>query len=123
VQAHVPAGDYLVVGGDFNTSARDEPAILSLSTLLSTAAPYPVDNLGNGSTNGTRKHPYDWVLPSAGLRAREIGVTVGGAAFPDGLVVDTRVFTPLVDLAPAELGDSGAPSMQHMAVVREFALQ
>lgn len=37
-----------------------------------------------------------------------------------GLVVDTRIYTPLGDLAPAELADSDAANMQHMAVVRDF---
>jgi len=49
-------------------------------------------------------------------------VTIGAASFLNGLVVDTRIYTPIADLAPALTGDSGAPSMQHMAVVRDFTL-
>lgn len=123
VQDNVPEGDYLVVGGDFNTDVRDEPAMATLSAILSTAAPYPVDNLGVDGTNSTRKRPYDWLVPTPSLRARETAVTIGGADFPSGLVVDTRVYEPLADLDPAQKDDSGAVAMQHMAVVREFTLE
>ncbi len=47
-------------------------------------------------------------------------MTIDSASFPDGLVVDTRVYEPITDLAPALAGDSDAPSMQHMAVVKDF---
>jgi endonuclease/exonuclease/phosphatase family metal-dependent hydrolase len=123
LHANVPAGDFVVVGGDLNTDARGEAAIATFSALLSTAAPYPADNLGNDATNGTRKRPHDWVLPSPELRARETPVVIGAAAFDAGLVVDTRVYVPIEDLSPALDTDSGAPGMQHMAVVRDFLLE
>ena len=50
-------------------------------------------------------------------------MAIGAAQFANGLVVDTRVYTPLADLAPALATDSGATGMQHMAVVRDFLLQ
>jgi hypothetical protein len=49
-------------------------------------------------------------------------VLIGPSSFADGAVVDTRVFDPISDLAPALATDSGAPSMQHMAVVRDVVL-
>lgn len=122
IEAVVPATDFLVMGGDFNTHARDEPALATLGARFSVAAPYPVDGLGNEFTNGPRTKPYDWVLASPGLRTLETPVLIGAAQFDVGLVVDTRVYTPLIDIAPAELGDSGASNMQHMAVVRDFLL-
>jgi endonuclease/exonuclease/phosphatase family metal-dependent hydrolase len=120
LEANVPSSDYVVVGGDFNTAARSEAAITTFSALLSVAAPYPVDQLGNGNTNAGRTKPYDWVLPSPGLRAREIPLKLGGSTFATGIVVDTRVYDPIEDLAPALATDSGAPSMQHMVVARDF---
>jgi endonuclease/exonuclease/phosphatase family metal-dependent hydrolase len=119
----IPALDHLVLGGDFNTNVRDEPALTTLSARLSVAAPYPVDNDGNGNTSGARTKPYDWVLPSPGLRAIEVPVRIGDSQFDTGLVVDTRVYSPLDELSPAKDADSGATNMQHMAVVRDFLLE
>lgn len=123
IQANVPAGDYVVVGGDFNTDVRAEPCITTFDAVLSTASPYPADGNGNDKTSGPRTRPYDWVLVSSPLRAREAPVAIGAAQFATGLVVDTRIYTPIADLAPALVGDSGAPNMQHMAVVRDFLLE
>jgi hypothetical protein len=49
-------------------------------------------------------------------------VTIGAASFPSGLVFDSRVYTPLADVSPIQLGDSAAVNMQHMAVVRDIQL-
>jgi endonuclease/exonuclease/phosphatase family metal-dependent hydrolase len=122
LQAKVPAADHVVVGGDFNTGSRNEGAINTFSARLSTAAPFPADGKGNGDTNAGRSSPYDWVLASPGLRSHEDAVRIGASQFPAGLVVDTRVYTPLDELSPALAGDSDAPYMQHMAVVRDFVL-
>jgi hypothetical protein len=123
LNAVVPPGDFLVMGGDFNTHARDEPALGTLGARFTVTAPYPVDGLGNEFTNGPRTKPYDWVLASPALHALGTPVLIGAAHFDTGLVVDTRVYTPLGDIAPAELSDSNAVSMQHMGVVRDFLLQ
>jgi endonuclease/exonuclease/phosphatase family metal-dependent hydrolase len=122
LQGKVPAGDHLVLGGDFNTDNRAEPVVTTLSALFSTAAPYPADGGGNSNTSAPRTRPYDWVLTSAGLRTLETPVVIGAAHFDAGLVVDTRVYTPIADLSPALMTDSGASGMQHMAVVRDFLL-
>jgi len=122
IDGMVPGSDLLVMGGDFNTHARDEPALTTLAAHFSVTAPYPVDGDGNEFTNTTRTRPYDWVLASPGLRALEIPVLIGAAHFDAGLVVDTRVYTPLGDLSPAEINDSGSSNMQHMAVARDFLL-
>lgn len=117
INANVPAGDYLVIGGDFNTRSRTEAALTTFSTIVHTAAPYPVDQNGDGDTNAGRSSPYDWVLLDSQLKALQVPVTIGANSFPNGLVVDTRVYTPIADLAPALASDSGASMMQHMAVV------
>src|SRR5262249_24137140 len=54
--------------------------------------------------------------------AMEIPVEIGASTFPNGFVADTRVYNPIEDLAPALATDSGASYMQHMGIVRDFAL-
>lgn len=120
IKGKVPAGDYLVIGGDFNTGSRGEACISTLAQLVLTGSPYPVDQKGNGHTNAGRTSPYDWVLADGDLDAFEAPVVIGGSSFANGLVIDTRVYTPLAELAPALYGDSGASYMQHMGVVRDF---
>lgn len=116
----VPDADFLVIGGDLNTNTRSEAALATLETLVSTAR-VPVDRNGNDNTNGPRSRPYDWVLPDDDLDALHIPVVIGPNVFEDGLVFDSRVFTPLTAVPPVQFGDSDAPQMQHMAVVRDFA--
>lgn len=122
IQREVPAGDYLIVGGDLNTRSRGESAVRALSAVVDTAGPYPTDQRGDGDTNRNRNEPYDWVLADRDLDALSIPTRLGSLRFDDGLVVDTRRFQPLSAIAPARSGDSNAESMQHMAVVRDFAI-
>jgi len=82
--------------------------------------PFPVDQDGNDRTNEPRNQPYDWVLADPDLDALEVPTRIGDQEFAAGLVFDSRVFSPLSEVAPVEAGDSGAPNMQHMAVVRDF---
>jgi endonuclease/exonuclease/phosphatase family metal-dependent hydrolase len=116
----VPAGDYLVVGGDFNTSVRTEPCIDTLSQVVVTTAPYPDDG-ANSNTNAPRTRPHDWLLASSALNAFATPVKIGARSFPAGLVFDSRVYAPLADVAPIVATDSAAINMQHMPVVRDFA--
>jgi endonuclease/exonuclease/phosphatase family metal-dependent hydrolase len=118
----LPAGAYVALGGDFNTGSRGEAGIQTLSSVLSTAGPYPVDQNGIGETNSSRAKPFDWVLVNPALHALATAVDVGAHQFPSGLVVDTRVYSPISEIAPAQTGDSAASNMQHMAVVRDFAI-
>jgi endonuclease/exonuclease/phosphatase family metal-dependent hydrolase len=122
VKTKVPSGAFLVIGGDLNTSVETETALTVLSAVVRTSAPYAVDQAGNNKTNAPRNRPYDWVLPSDALFARMIPVRIGTSDFASGLVVDTRVYTPIADLSPALATDSAATNMQHMAVVRDFAV-
>jgi len=115
-------GDYVVLGGDFNTTVRTEPCVATLSSVLVTSGPYPVDLAGKDGTNASRSKPYDWVIGSPALDALEIPIAIGANQFPDGFVADTRAYPMIGDLAPAVTSDSGATNMQHMAVVREFAI-
>lgn len=122
IDAIVPPEDYLVVGGDLNTDDRTEPAITTLGAHVVAAGPYPVDQNGNGNTNRNRNRPYDWVLADADLHALHTILEIGVSAYPQGLVFDSRVYTPLTDVAPVQPEDSDADNMQHMAVVRDYLL-
>jgi len=120
VKAVIPAADYLVLGGDFNTPARSEACITGLSEVVVTTGPYPADGAGNDNTSGPRTKPHDWLLADTDLAAFGLPVAVGQRAYAGGLVFDSRVFTPLADVAPVQSTDSAAQNMQHMPVVRDF---
>ncbi len=122
IQSTVPAGDYLVIGGDLNTDSRTESAFSTFSSLVVTGSPYPADKNGNVNTNANRNKPYDHVLVSPNLRALQTATVVGSNTFSGGLVVDTRVYTPISEIYPAQVGDSGSTNMQHMAIVKDFLL-
>ncbi|MGK7898462.1 MAG: endonuclease/exonuclease/phosphatase family protein [Xenococcus sp. (in: cyanobacteria)] len=114
---------YLVIGGDFNTSSRGVSAITTLSEVVKTSKPYPVDQAGDPDTNSKRSKPYDAIYVSQDLEDLEIPVIIGAASFPNGLVFDSRVYSPLQDVSPVKEDDSDAVNMQHMAVVRDFDIQ
>jgi endonuclease/exonuclease/phosphatase family metal-dependent hydrolase len=122
IRAWVPEGDYLVIGGDVNSGNRSEPCIATLSQLVVTSGPHPADRNGNTNTNAGRSSPYDWVLADADLDQYRTGVAIGASAFANGLVADTRVYSPISEIAPALAADSGASYMQHMGVIRDFSI-
>jgi endonuclease/exonuclease/phosphatase family metal-dependent hydrolase len=122
IAAAIPVSDMIVVGGDLNTNTRSEAGITTFAAVFDTTAPYPADHNGNDMTNAPRNEAYDWVVADAELSQKEIAVTIGQSVFAAGAVIDTRVYQPLSEIAPAQLGDSGAPSMQHMAVVKDFQI-
>ena len=122
IQGKVPTGDYLVIGGDLNTGSRSEACISTLAQLVVTSGPYPADKNGNTNTNASRGSPYDWVLADADLHAHRTALTIGASSFTNGLVADTRVYTPLASISPALAGDSGASGMQHMGVLRDYLI-
>lgn len=123
LQAEVPATDFVAVGGDFNTDTRNEACFTTLREVFSVASPYPKDQAGKEGTNAGRSKPYDGVYVSSGLHALETAVVLGTNSHAGGLVVDTRVYTPLTAIAPAVRTDSDASNMQHMAVVRDFLVR
>lgn len=123
IQANVPAADYLVIGGDFNTDNFAESALGTLSAAVDTSG-RPADQNNSTGTNASRAKPYDQVLPDPDLSPLEIPVAISGHGFTyaEGLVFDSRVFTPLSAVSPVLAGDSGASMMQHMAVIRDFQI-
>lgn len=122
------ATDYLVIGGDFNSSSRTETALTTLSSLVTTTGPWPADRNGNVNTNAGRNSPYDAVYAGKGLQAMKVPTVIGASTFTNGLVADTRVYSPISEIAPAFANDSNVPnsggqnSMQHQAVVRDFQI-
>ncbi|GMU01118.1 hypothetical protein KH5H1_52380 [Corallococcus caeni] len=122
INANVPASDYLVIGGDFNTGSRSEATFSTFSSVVSTASPYPADRNGNTNTNASRGSPYDHVLVDSDLRAYQTAVVIGSSSFAGGLVADTRVYSPISEISPALSGDSGASGMQHMGVIKDFLI-
>lgn len=122
LRQQVPHDALLVVGGDLNTRQTDEECLSTLKAGLMVPNQPPVDGNGNASTNAPRNRPYDWVLAGPTLEKFAVPVTLAGVAFPHGLVFDSRVFEPLAKLPPVRRDDSALPMMQHMAVVRDFAV-
>ncbi|MCP3136535.1 endonuclease/exonuclease/phosphatase family protein [Pyxidicoccus xibeiensis] len=124
IRDNIPAGDYLTIGGDFNTDTRSESCISTLGGVVTTYGPHPVDKNGKDGTNAGRTKPYDHVLVDADLRQYQQATVIRGATssstFANGLVLDSRVYTPISEIAPATASDSAAPSMQHMGVIKDF---
>ena len=117
IQSNFPAGAWIVVAGDFNTDSRTESAMTALETFLSDN-PIPADNNGNSDTSENRNHPHDYVLPSFALTNIETASVFPSHSFPNGLVFDSTVYTPLTDVSPVQFGDS--TNAQHMGVIKDF---
>ena len=122
IQANVPPGDFLLIGGDCNTYSYNEACLGTLGEIVDVSAPRPVDQAGDADTNSGRSSPYDWVLAEPGLDALETPVQIGSLSFANGLVFDSRVFSPLSLVSPVLSTDSAATNMQHMAIVRAFSV-
>lgn len=116
----IPPEDCVVLGGDFNTGHQGEPCLQVFREVFVVKEERPADQAADEDTNANRNKPYDRLLADAELDPCEVPVKVGAQEFPHGLVFDSRVFVPLAEVAPVQEGDSGAPNMQHMAVVRDF---
>jgi endonuclease/exonuclease/phosphatase family metal-dependent hydrolase len=125
---------WYVVGGDFNgPSAVSSSGFGTYNSqpVFYVAGPDPVGNDGNENTNAGRTSQYDFVLVDTALHAYQTPLVVtasdGGAplTFPSGLVFDTRDFSAAQMsryFAPALTGDSGAPSMQHMGILKSVLI-
>lgn len=123
VNATVPRGDYVLLGGDFNTDNRSESAYSTLAPVFVSSDPQPADQDGVEGTNASRSKPYDGVYPSKCLARLQVPTVIGATRFDAGAVIDTRVYTPLSEIAPALVGDSDASNMQHMGVLKDFLIQ
>src|SRR4029079_15990474 len=107
------------VAGDFNVDSRSQAAMTTFKTFLSDG-PIPTDAQSGGDpdTNEPRNKPYDYVLPSFSFTNLLTASVFPSHSFSNGLVFDSRVYTPLSDVAPVQFGDSS--NAQHMAVLKDF---
>ncbi len=119
IRTTFPADDYLVLCGDFNIATRASMALAELTDLLSDEH-QPADQHGNPGTNTSRDRPYDFVLPNARLNACHVPTRVANRVFAQGLVFDSRVWDP--PPAPVRTDDTTADNMQHMPVMKTFAV-
>jgi endonuclease/exonuclease/phosphatase family metal-dependent hydrolase len=119
VQSSFPSNAWIIVAGDFNAGSRTETAQATFTSFLSDS-PIPTDAPvgGNDNTNLKRTSPYDYVLPSFSLTNRLQPVRLGNQCFSNGLVFDSRLFTPLTAVAPIQMED--ATNCQHLAVLKAF---
>ncbi|MBQ3369324.1 hypothetical protein IJG44_10580 [bacterium] len=130
-----PGKYYYVVGGDFNGTAAVSSNGFGKNDTFYVAGPHPVDENGNGNTNAKREKHYDFVLADYPLHEFQIPVVYYSSKDPEktkifenGLVFDTRVYEKKESelneyFYPAQKNDSGASSMQHMAVVKDFLIE
>ena len=114
--------DFVVLGGDFNSDTRTEECVTTFSEIFTTTAPWPVDQKGQDRTSANRNHPYDWVVTDPKLAALQVPTVLGTSTYAAGLVLDSRVYSPLDDVTPIAATDSAFTNMQHMPVVKDFSL-
>jgi endonuclease/exonuclease/phosphatase family metal-dependent hydrolase len=121
MQANFPSNAWVVLAGDFNTGSRTEAAMSTFGTYLSDN-PIPTDAEvgGNSNTSANRSKPHDYVLSSFSFTNLMTSSVFTSHSFSNGLVFDSRVYTPLGDVAPVLQADSG--NAQHMAVLKDFRI-
>ena len=120
MQSNFPTNAWMVLAGDFNTDSRTESTTMTTCDSFLSDLPVPVDNLGNSFTSQNRNHPHDYVLPSFAFTNFETASVFPSQSFPNGLVFDSTVYTPLNDVVPVQFGDS--TNAQHMAVMKDFLI-
>ncbi|VGO13250.1 hypothetical protein PDESU_01806 [Pontiella desulfatans] len=121
IQANFPGHAWIVLAGDFNIYSETEAAVTTLESFLSDS-PVPADKNGDTGTNSSRSRRYDRIYFSPSMAHTQVPVEMPSRTYANGLVFDSRIHTPLSEVYPVAAGDSGAVNMQHMAVVRDFAL-
>lgn len=131
--------DYVVIGGDFNLTVRDDEVIKEFAkdkiddgtkTYALSEDGAPTDSQGRTTTNMNGKKNYDWILASDDLKKLLVPVQFLGSAeeraeelvntFKFGLVFDSTTFPKLERTGGIHAEDSRGNSMQHLAVVKDF---
>ena len=133
VKANNPGKYYYVVGGDFNGTSAVSSSGFGRNNTFYVAGPHPVDDNGNSNTNSGREKQYDFVLADYPLHGFQVSTVYYSSedstkikSYENGLVFDTRLYSQSVldeYFSPAQQNDSGASSMQHMAVVKDFLIE
>jgi endonuclease/exonuclease/phosphatase family metal-dependent hydrolase len=116
--------DYLVMAGDFNAATGHSQVVQIFVKAGLLDEPVPVDQLGDDTTNQPRSKRHDFVLQNQVLLNHHqptVFYPPQTTTYPTGLVLDTRVFTPISAVYPAQEQDTGVDGMQHLAVVKDFA--
>ncbi len=116
---------YVVIGGDFNQPKWNpiRSNFGSAFTVGKAVSDWPMDQLGDVTTNAKRAKQYDYLLCSFDFCKLETPTVIGSHSYSKGHVVDSRVYgkkNELKDIDPVQAKDSNATNMQHMAVVRDF---
>ena len=119
---------YLIIGGDFNQNSLEvvRNGLGSLVVVPTSPSDSPVDQEGDAKTNATRKKRLDYLLCSPELCRLEKSIKIGTHTYSHGHVIDSRVYDRLGELSvvpPMEDNDSNAANMQHMAIIRDFAIK
>lgn len=133
VKANNPGKYYYVVGGDFNGDSAVSSNGFGKNSTFYVDGPDPVDEDGYAETNRNRNKQYDFVLADYPMHEFQVPVIYYSSEDPtktkcyeDGLVFDTRLYSQSeLDeyFSPADINDSGASQMQHMAVVKDFLIE
>ena len=133
IKFNIPKDDYIIIGGDLNTTNRNENCINNLSELFKISSPHPTCEAGKEGTNTSRRNPYDWVIASKNLAEFQVSSdfcygndTENCKKYENGLVFDSKKYDEYdlnVYFSPVEINDSRADSMQHMGVIKDFEIE
>ncbi|MGD9875034.1 MAG: lamin tail domain-containing protein [Kiritimatiellia bacterium] len=113
-----PTSDYVVVAGDFNLTDRTESSLLIYTNILLKDNHQPADQDDDKTTNVSRDEVYDLILPNGSLNANHATLTVGALSFPEGMVFDSRLWSP--PPSPILTNDSAEVNMVHLALMKRF---
>lgn len=113
--------DVAVLGGDFNHDAHQSPTLAGAAEFLSLNGPLPTNLEGRSGTSANLSKVLDHLFVGPALLSKELPITMGGKSYANGLVF-TSDMAPPSDIAPVLPRDSFAANMQHMPIVRDFAL-
>lgn len=121
ILSNFPTNAWIVVGGDCNTYSETEACMTNLTSFLSDS-PKPADQGGDADTNAGRDQRYDRVMTSFSFTNTQVPVVIGANTFANGLVFDSRVYSPLSTVSPVISTDSGTTGMQHMGILKDFTI-
>lgn len=111
--------NYIIVAGDFNLYSTNEPAYRTIISFMNDF-PVPEDTEGNPETNLNRNQRYDYIFTSANLTSLVVPARIGRQYFTNGLVFDSRSYSPLSDVKPILTADSS--TAQHLAVIKDYSI-
>lgn len=131
IEANFSNSHYLMIGGDFNTANRTSQPIPTLlnsanwsgSCWVTTSDGTPTDQAGgDDDTNVNRTYNYDWLIPNTLLGAEIMNLDLGedSGVYTGGIVFDSRVFTPLSAVDPAQYDDTANGDQDHCPVMKSY---